>query len=107
MLPNLDLSVIFTGLAQKYQKDELHVLQFFAACQKKAIEISQAGSPWVEQLPVFIADSVLLMGDWTHKALHLQFPEDFVDDPFAALRQETRAFAQKWVLDPVFIKNLG
>ncbi len=100
----VELLSVFADLEKKFLKDELHMSMFVAAVAKKTVEITQQQ---VSMLQPFVLASSTLVGDWVHKATHLQFPKDYEGDPFKALREETRQFARVWVLDAAFIKALG
>lgn len=104
MGPEVDLVDIFPQLIAKYQRDELHMSMFITAVAKKTVEITQQE---VSQLNAFVLAASSLVGDWIHKATHLGIADIESGDPFKPLRDETRLFAQRWVLDPAFIAALG
>lgn len=104
----VDLGSIFTQLEARLQKDELHMAMFVTAVAKKTVEITQQQ---VSMLNPFVEASAALVGAWVHKATHLGIAdiENEIEgiDLFKDLRNQTRAFAAHWVLDPALIKALG
>lgn len=104
MLPSVDLGIIFPELIAKFHKDELHMSMFITAVAKKTVEITQQE---VSALNPFVSAAADLVGQWIHKATHLGITDIESGDPFKPLRDETRMFANRWVLDPAFIAALG
>lgn len=99
----VDLVSIFNGLELKYEKDALHISMFIAAIAKKTVEITQQQ---VSMLNPFVLAASDLVGQWVHRA-SMGIKLIGIQDPFRELRDETRMFANRWLLDPAFIEALG
>jgi len=85
------------------EKDERRIAMFLAACAKKSSELK--GTPTAQA--EFAEAAALHIAGWWHAVTHLQFPKDLFGDPLKGKREEVRAFAKLWKLDPAFIKAMG
>lgn len=94
----IDLEFI-RSIFPKASKDARRIALFFAAAQKKAIELAVSGD-----VNTFIRETAELGAKWSPKKFSIA---SLFNDPYRQAREDTRAFGRKWNLDPVFMQEMG
>lgn len=101
----INIAAVVASFSSKLKKDERRVKLFIAATAAKAQQFALDGSLSIDAT-AFGLEAADLTWRWISLPTKLSFASLF-SDPYAKLRDDVRAFAKKWQLDPAFIEEMG